>query len=130
MAKFEDDPCHPKAIRTLWDMMDQAQKLEKEQKFTNIQEAEKPNQIMNQIGETKISTRNGKTKEDTTATITEMVIRSPSLKSQKRINMRRGSNNKTSYGKYSKEEVADLIETTIKCIMQQNLQKDVNKIKS
>ena len=39
IAKFEDDQCHPKASRTLCDTMDQALRLEKEQKFDNIQDA-------------------------------------------------------------------------------------------
>ena len=38
--KFKDEPCHPKAIKTLRDAMDQAVKLEPEQKFANIQDAE------------------------------------------------------------------------------------------
>ena len=39
ITKFKNHPSHLKAIRTLCDIMDQAQKLEKEQKFINIQDA-------------------------------------------------------------------------------------------
>ena len=34
------DPCHPKAIRSVCDTMDQAIGLEKEQKFANLQDTE------------------------------------------------------------------------------------------
>ena len=40
IEQSEDDPHHPRAIRTLWDTMDQAQRLEKEQNFAYIHEAE------------------------------------------------------------------------------------------
>ena len=40
IANLEDEPHHPKAIRTLCNMMDQAQRWEKEQNFTNLQKAE------------------------------------------------------------------------------------------
>ena len=45
----------------------------------------------------------------------------------KKCKYKLSSNNKTPYGKYSKEEVADLIKATVKHIMQQNLPKDVKK---
>ena len=38
IGKFKDKPHHPKAIKTLRDVMNQAVKLEWKQKFTNIQD--------------------------------------------------------------------------------------------
>ena len=40
IAKFKDEPDHPKAIRTLRDAVNQTVKLEWEQTFANLQDAE------------------------------------------------------------------------------------------
>ena len=47
IAKFKDEPHYPKVIKTLRDAMNQAVKLEWEQKFTNLQDAK----IMNILSE-------------------------------------------------------------------------------
>ena len=39
IANFEEEPCHQKAIKPLRDAMNQAVKLEQEQKFANLQDA-------------------------------------------------------------------------------------------
>ena len=40
IVKFDNDPCHPKAIKSLQDTMNQTMKIEKEQKFVKLQDAE------------------------------------------------------------------------------------------